>query len=70
MLVQNRGVRNSNWSMICTSSTVIIRSPSEIPLTVLLTGGELCLATPVQQTLTIESVKSVNVPFHYMIVPY
>lgn len=37
MLLQNRAVRNSNWSMICTSSIVIIRSPSEIALTVLLT---------------------------------
>lgn len=37
MLLRNRAVRNSNWSMICTSSIVIIRSPSEIPLAKLLT---------------------------------
>lgn len=37
MLLQNRAVRNSKWSMICTSSIVIIRSPSEIALTVPLT---------------------------------
>lgn len=33
MLLQNRAVRNSNWSIICSSSTVIIRSSREITFT-------------------------------------